>query len=188
MGGATADALLKLGYPVSAWTRTPRQHRPGLRCYSGTEQLQEFASQVDVLVCLLPLTDATRWAGPGPAEQVPRWGTPAGTAGAAWPGCPGRGPPPFLFPSSTLVPPGGRPPPARVVSPPFETLARLPAVRCAAQRTTPPPVHAHRCPPRIPNLHIPLTHTPPHLTTLLRINAAVSWMPGCLAGCLGARA
>ncbi|KAL4424688.1 hypothetical protein ABPG77_004495 [Micractinium sp. CCAP 211/92] len=60
MGGATADALIKLGYPVSAWTRTSRQHRPGLRCYSGLEQLQEFASQVDVLVCLLPLTDATR--------------------------------------------------------------------------------------------------------------------------------
>ncbi len=65
MGGATADALIKLGYPVSAWTRTSRQHRPGLRCYSGLEQLQEFASQVDVLVCLLPLTDATRWAGAG---------------------------------------------------------------------------------------------------------------------------
>ncbi|KAL4420433.1 hypothetical protein ABPG75_010089 [Micractinium tetrahymenae] len=60
MGGATADALLKLGYPVSAWTRTPRQHCPGVRCYSGLGQLQEFASSVDVLVCLLPLTDATR--------------------------------------------------------------------------------------------------------------------------------
>lgn len=60
MGGATADTLLKLGYPVSAWSRTTRQHRPGLRCYSGMDQLQEFASQVDVLVCLLPLTDATR--------------------------------------------------------------------------------------------------------------------------------
>lgn len=70
MGGATADALLKLGYPVSAWTRTPRQHRPGLRCYSGLEQLQEFASQTDVLVCLLPLTDATRWAGAGVRVRV----------------------------------------------------------------------------------------------------------------------
>lgn len=59
MGGATADALLKLGYPVSAWTRTPRA-RPGVRCYHGTEQLQEFAAGLDVLVCLLPLTDATR--------------------------------------------------------------------------------------------------------------------------------
>lgn len=34
--------------------------KSGVRCYHGTEQLQEFASKVDVLVCLLPLTDATR--------------------------------------------------------------------------------------------------------------------------------
>ena len=60
MGGACADTLLKLGYPVSAWTRTPRQ-RPGVRCFHGAEQLPEFAAGVDVLVCLLPLTDATRW-------------------------------------------------------------------------------------------------------------------------------
>lgn len=59
MGGATADTLTKLGYPVSAWTRTPRQH-PGVRCYSGAEQLREFAAGVDVLVCLLPLTPSTR--------------------------------------------------------------------------------------------------------------------------------
>ncbi|PSC71738.1 Glyoxylate hydroxypyruvate reductase A [Micractinium conductrix] len=62
MGGATADTLLKLGYPVSAWTRTPRPagEHPGIACYSGEEQLQQFVQQTDVLVCLLPLTDATR--------------------------------------------------------------------------------------------------------------------------------
>lgn len=53
--------LCKLGYPVSAWTRTPRARAPpGVRCYAGEAQLQEFAAACDVLVCLLPLTDATR--------------------------------------------------------------------------------------------------------------------------------
>ena len=69
MGGACADTLLKLGYPVSAWTRTPRQ-RPGVRCFHGAEQLPEFAAGVDVLVCLLPLTDATRWVSCGRAVVV----------------------------------------------------------------------------------------------------------------------
>ena len=65
MGGAVADTLLRGGYQVSAWTRTPRSHtnRPGggvLRCHHGPDQLRAFAEGVDVLVCLLPLTDATR--------------------------------------------------------------------------------------------------------------------------------
>lgn len=59
MGGAVADTLQGLGYPVSAWTRRPKQ-RPGVRCYSGTGQLRAFAQGIDVLVCLLPLTGATR--------------------------------------------------------------------------------------------------------------------------------
>ena len=62
MGGAVADTLLRGGYQVSAWTRTPRDPliRPGVRCHHGADQLREFASGLDVLVCLLPLTDATR--------------------------------------------------------------------------------------------------------------------------------
>lgn len=72
-----ADTLRALGYPVSAWTRTLRSPAPeGIACYHGAEQLQAFASAVDVLVCLLPLTDATRgildarlfsWLPPGAA-------------------------------------------------------------------------------------------------------------------------
>lgn len=34
--------------------------KPGVRCFHGREQLREFASNLDVLVCLLPLTDETR--------------------------------------------------------------------------------------------------------------------------------
>lgn len=59
MGGAAADVLRTLGYPVAAWTRRPRT-RDGIKCFSGDEQLSEFAAQCDVLVCLLPLTDQTR--------------------------------------------------------------------------------------------------------------------------------
>ena len=61
MGGATAGLLERLGYRVSAWTRTPRQQPSlGVACFHGPHQLQAFASGVDVLVCLLPLTPETR--------------------------------------------------------------------------------------------------------------------------------
>jgi glyoxylate/hydroxypyruvate reductase A len=65
MGGAVADALLRLGYPVSAWTRRPRSGgdgASGVTYFSGADQLRAFAEGTDVLVCLLPLTDETRWA------------------------------------------------------------------------------------------------------------------------------
>lgn len=58
MGSAVTDLLVQLGYCVSAWTRRPKQ-RKGVTCFSGTEQLNEFASQQDIVVCLLPLTAAT---------------------------------------------------------------------------------------------------------------------------------
>jgi glyoxylate/hydroxypyruvate reductase A len=58
-GGAVIDTLKKLGYNVAAWTRRPREIQ-GVRCFFGREQLKEFASTVDILVCLLPLTAETR--------------------------------------------------------------------------------------------------------------------------------
>ena len=63
MGGTVADTLCKLGYKVSAWTRTLRADTgsgTGIAHHAGAEQLRAFAGGVDVLVCLLPLTDATR--------------------------------------------------------------------------------------------------------------------------------
>jgi glyoxylate/hydroxypyruvate reductase A len=65
MGLATAKALQSLGYKVAGWSRTPpssrqqQQEREGVRTYVGQQQLQEFVSQQDVLVCLLPLTEQT---------------------------------------------------------------------------------------------------------------------------------
>lgn len=59
MGSASADLLSEAGYQVSAWTRTQHDHE-GVTCYHGPDQLHEFVSNADVLVCLLPLTPTTR--------------------------------------------------------------------------------------------------------------------------------
>ncbi|KAI8463949.1 MAG: hypothetical protein J3K34DRAFT_442038 [Monoraphidium minutum] len=59
MGRATAEALVALGYKVSAWSRTPKEHA-SIRCHHGDEGLRAFASRLDVLVCLLPLTPDTQ--------------------------------------------------------------------------------------------------------------------------------
>ena len=59
LGTVVAEALHPLGYPLRAWTRTPRQH--GLvTCFAGPEQLAAFLAGTRVLVCLLPLTADTR--------------------------------------------------------------------------------------------------------------------------------
>lgn len=59
MGGAVANLLKQTGYNVCAWTRSMR-NIDGIRCYHGAEQLKEFASQADIIVCLLPLTQSTK--------------------------------------------------------------------------------------------------------------------------------
>ena len=57
---ATAPALIlkRLGFPVSAWVRSPRQVE-GIRMFHGDGQLEPFLSQADIVVCLLPLTRET---------------------------------------------------------------------------------------------------------------------------------
>jgi glyoxylate/hydroxypyruvate reductase A len=64
MGLATAKALQALGYRVSGWSRSQpdaqqQQQRSGMTSYVGQQQLHEFVSQQDVVVCLLPLTAQT---------------------------------------------------------------------------------------------------------------------------------
>lgn len=62
---ATAPALIlqQLGFPVSAWVRSPRPQevgRPeGIKMFHGEGQFEEFMSQTDIAVCLLPLTKET---------------------------------------------------------------------------------------------------------------------------------
>ncbi len=61
LGLASARALRGLGFDIRGWSRTPKASLPdGVRGYHGQEQLQEFLSGCDTLVCLLPLTPSTR--------------------------------------------------------------------------------------------------------------------------------
>jgi glyoxylate/hydroxypyruvate reductase A len=57
---ATAPALIlkQLGFPVSAWVRSPRQSAE-IPIFHGEDQLEPFLKQTDIVVCLLPLTRET---------------------------------------------------------------------------------------------------------------------------------
>jgi glyoxylate/hydroxypyruvate reductase A len=59
LGAAVAGALAPLGFPVDGWSRSPKQ-MPGVRSFAGTAELSEFLGRCSVLVCMLPLTHATR--------------------------------------------------------------------------------------------------------------------------------
>ena len=58
MAKAPALVLKSLGFPVSAWVRSPRQ-REEVPIFHGCDQLEAFLSQTDIAVCLLPLTRET---------------------------------------------------------------------------------------------------------------------------------
>lgn len=59
IGGAAARALVDRGYAVSGWSRSPRTIE-GMRTFGGEEGLRPFLAELDILVCLLPLTEETR--------------------------------------------------------------------------------------------------------------------------------
>lgn len=59
LGADTADLLARVGFPVSGWSRR-RADLPGVRCYAGEQELDAFLAGTDILVCLLPATEATR--------------------------------------------------------------------------------------------------------------------------------
>jgi glyoxylate/hydroxypyruvate reductase A len=72
VGGAVAAALRDAGYNVGGWSRSPR-HIDGVRGHAGDAALNTFLAETDVLVCLLPLTDATRGIlGARTFEALPR--------------------------------------------------------------------------------------------------------------------
>lgn len=58
MGKAAAGALAEVGYRVAVWANSPR---PGTdyAYFHGADQLEDFASGCDAVVCMLPLTDQT---------------------------------------------------------------------------------------------------------------------------------
>ena len=58
MAKAPALILKQLGFPVTAWTRTPKPDAE-IPVFHGPDQFQKFLGQTDIAVCLLPLTKET---------------------------------------------------------------------------------------------------------------------------------
>jgi glyoxylate/hydroxypyruvate reductase A len=59
LGQSVLQRLAPFGFRLAGWNRSPKD-LPGVQCLAGAEALPAFLAQCDVLVCLLPLTDATR--------------------------------------------------------------------------------------------------------------------------------
>ena len=59
LGLSVANRLLTNGFKVSGWSRSEKQ-LDNICHYHGTEQLPAFLENLDVLVCLLPLTTETQ--------------------------------------------------------------------------------------------------------------------------------
>lgn len=59
LGQAVTEKLRGFGFRCAGWSRAPRDIQ-GVDCYAGIESLPAFLARTDILVCLLPLTNATR--------------------------------------------------------------------------------------------------------------------------------
>lgn len=59
IGGAIARALRGLGFAVAGWSRTGKGP-DGLEMYAGSEGWNAFLGRSEILICVLPLTQATR--------------------------------------------------------------------------------------------------------------------------------
>lgn len=59
LGEAVLAKLHGFGFQCAGWSRSPRRME-GVDCYAGDGELKAFLARTDILVCLLPLTDATR--------------------------------------------------------------------------------------------------------------------------------
>ncbi len=59
LGRASLAALAPFGFRLRGWSRSAHAI-PGVECFAGADGLEPFLAGCDVLVCLLPLTAATR--------------------------------------------------------------------------------------------------------------------------------
>ena len=58
LGTRVLEALAPFGFPLRAWSRTPKQIA-GVECFAGRGELDTFLRGTRVLVCMLPLTPET---------------------------------------------------------------------------------------------------------------------------------
>ena len=59
LGRDAARKLATIGFPIAAWSASPKS-APGVACFDGPAGLEAMLARTDILVCLLPLTAATR--------------------------------------------------------------------------------------------------------------------------------
>lgn len=59
LGQITAKHLLSLGFKVSGWSRSEK-HIENVTSFAGEAGLESFLNQVEILICLLPNTPATK--------------------------------------------------------------------------------------------------------------------------------
>ncbi|MBS1073134.1 glyoxylate/hydroxypyruvate reductase A [Gluconobacter cerinus] len=59
LGTPVLKKLSQFGYVCHGWSRS-RHDIPGTKSYAGPEELDAFLAATDVLVCLMPLTEATK--------------------------------------------------------------------------------------------------------------------------------
>ena len=59
LGGAAARQLQSIGFDVAGWSRSSKTI-DGVTSFAGDDQLEAFLNRTEILVCLLPLTPATK--------------------------------------------------------------------------------------------------------------------------------
>lgn len=59
LGQAVLAQLRSFGFDCAGWSRS-RHEVEGVQCFAGADELPAFLARTQILICLLPLTDATR--------------------------------------------------------------------------------------------------------------------------------